>query len=209
MMKLYYSPLSSNGRRAWATMLHLGLQDKVELVPVDMSKGDHMLPDFLAVNPNHKVPALVDGDFKLWESMAIATYLCEQVPGQKLWPTTPRGRADVLRWMSWQAAHFGPAMGTFNWENVFVKVMNLPSTPGALDKATKDFHTFAPVLEAALEGKKWLVGDDVTLADFYVGAGFSYEPAAKMPLEPYKNIRAWTARLLTVPAWLNTAPKLS
>ena len=102
MMKLHYNPLSPNARRAWATVMHLELGNKVEMVPVDMGKGDHLKAEFLDLNPNHKVPVLVDGDFKLWESAAICMYLAETTPNQKLWPTTPRGRADVMRWVSWR-----------------------------------------------------------------------------------------------------------
>jgi len=180
----------------------------VELVPVDMTKGEHMKPDYLALNPNHKVPVLVDGDFKLWESMAIATYLCESTPDQKLWPTTARGRADATRWMSWHASHFGPAVGTFNWENGLKMMMKQTADQTLLEKATKDFHTFAPVIDAHLANKNWLLGDEMTLADFYVGAGLGFEPYSKIPLESYANIRAWNTRLLAVPAWAQTAPKM-
>lgn len=209
MMKLHYNPLSPNARRAWATVMHLELGNKVELVPVDMGKGDHLKAEFLDLNPNHKVPVLVDGDFKLWESAAICMYLAETTPNQKLWPATPRGRADVMRWVSWHIAHFGPAVGTFNWENSFKPMMTKqPADSAALERAAKDFHTFAPVLNTHLENKKWLVGEELTMANFYVAAGLGFEPMSKIPLENYPHIRAWNQRLLTVPAWANTAPKL-
>ena len=190
-------------------MLHLDLGSKVELVTVDMGKGEHMKADFLDLNPNHKVPVLVDGDFKLWESAAICVYLAESAPNQTLWPSTPRGRADVLRWVSWHLAHFGPAVGTFNWENAFKPMMTKQAAdPAALERAAKDFHTFAPVVDSHLEKRKWLVGDSLTLADFYVAAGLGFEPMSKIPLASYPHLRAWNARLLEIPAWSKTAPKV-
>jgi glutathione S-transferase len=207
-MKLYYNPYSPNARRAWATMLHLDLGGKIDLVAVDLPKGENMKAEFLALNPNHKVPVLVDGDFKLWESAAVAMYLAENTPNQKVWPMTSRGRADAMRWMSWHMCHFGPAVGVFNWENCFKTMMKQTPDQALLEKATKDFHTFAPVLNTHLENRKWLLGDEMTLADFYVGAGLGFEPYSKLPLEQYANIRKWNERLLTVPAWAATAPKL-
>jgi glutathione S-transferase len=209
MMKLYYSPISLNARRAWAPLLHLGLKDQVEMVLVDFSKGEHMAPAYLAINPNHKVPTLVDGDYTLWESFAIALYLAEKTPGQTLWPDTPRGRADVMRWVSWHMNHFGPVVGTFNTEHVVKPFLfKTAADPAALAKAEKDFATFAPVLNHHLEQRSWLAGDRPTLADFYVAAALSYEPASKIPLDPYPHIQAWNRRMLELPAWAETAPKL-
>src|SRR6185436_9975580 len=152
MMKLYYNPLSLNARRAWAPMLHLGLQDQVELVLVDLGRGEHMTPAFLALNPNHKVPTLIDGDFVLWESIAIALYLAEKTPGQTLWPATARERADVMRWIGWHAIHFGPVVGTFNLEHVIRPLLfKQPTDTAAVAKAEKDLGTFAPVLDQHLE----------------------------------------------------------
>lgn len=210
MMKLYYHPISLNARRARAPMLHLGLQDQVELVLVDLGKGENMTPAYLALNPNHKVPTLVDGDFTLWESVAIALYLAEKTPGQTLWPATPRARADVMRWLSWHMNHFGPVLGTFNTENVIKPFLfKQPTDTAALAKAEKDLATFAPVLDKHLEKRAWLVGDQPTLADFHVAAAFSYEPQSKIPLASYPHIQAWNRRMLEVPAWAQTVPKLA
>jgi glutathione S-transferase len=206
-MKLYYHPISVNSRRAWATVLHLELTNKVELVKVEVLKGDNQKPEFAALNPNKKVPVLVDGDFKLWESAAVAIYLCENAPHQKLWPATSRGRADALRWISWHLAHFGPAVGTFNSENAFKPVMNRPADPAALERAEKDFHNFAPVINSHLEDRKFLLGDELSIADFYVGAGLGFEPTSKLPLDKYPHLRAWNQRLLGIPAWATTTPK--
>ncbi|MFO0723959.1 MAG: glutathione S-transferase family protein [Myxococcota bacterium] len=207
-MKFYYNPLSPNSRRAWATINHLELTNKVEAIVVEMSKGEHMKPEFLAMNPNHKVPVLVDGDFKLWESAAIMTYLCEMTPNQKLWGSTPRLRADTMRWMSWHLAHFGQAVGTYNWEYAFKPMQKQTPDMALIEKAAVDFHKFAPVLNAHLENKKWLVNEELSLADFYIGAGFQFEPMSKLPLENYPHIRAWHTRLMAIPSWAKTAPKL-
>ncbi len=102
-MKLYGFAPSPNTWQVRALASHLGLP--LEFVPLDFVKGDTKTPAFLAINPTGRTPALVDGDFKLWETMAIMQY----VAGKKanpLWPDDARARADITRWQSWNLAHW-------------------------------------------------------------------------------------------------------
>jgi glutathione S-transferase len=80
--------------------------------------------------------------------------------------------------------------------------------PAALAAGEKEWRTFAPVLNAQLETRKWILGAELTLADFSVGACFSYAEPSGLPWNDYAHIKAWCARLNEVPAWKSTAPKL-
>ena len=114
-MRLYHHPLSSNARRARMAAIQLDVD--VELVLVDLSKGEQRRPEFLRLNPNGRVPVLDDDGFILTESHAIMQYLAVRTPGQSLYPTAPQARADVNRWMFWSAQLFQPAVSVINWEH--------------------------------------------------------------------------------------------
>jgi glutathione S-transferase len=204
-MKLYSMHNSNNCRRVNATIQHLGLD--VEVIEVDMSGLKK--PDFLVNNPNGKVPTLVDGDFKLWESRSMMQYVASKKPGNALWPNDPQRQADIARWQFWECSHLSKGTGAYAFENLFKKIfMKQDADPVALAAGDKEWKTFAPVLNAHLETHKWLVGDALTLADFSVGACFSYADASGLPWGDYHQIKAWWSRLGEIPAWKNTAPKL-
>ena len=206
-MKLYSVQQSNNCRRVNATVAYLGLE--VELVEPSMMTGDLKKPDYVAMNPNGKVPTLVDGDFVLWESRAIMQYVASKKPGNELWPTDPQRQADIARWQFWEATHLSRGTTPFAFENLFKKIfMKQEADPAALVVATKDFHTFAPVLDAQLAGKDFILGK-LSLADFSVGACFSFAEASGLPWGDYTHIRAWWGRLNEVPAWKSTAPKFA
>jgi glutathione S-transferase len=112
-MKLYYFE-TSNPRKACAVARYLN--SPVEFVRVDLMKGEHKSPDYLAVNPNGKVPALVDGNVRLWESTAIMIHLSNRA-GSDLWPRDPARQADTVRWLVWDAAHFSRHASTLYFEN--------------------------------------------------------------------------------------------
>jgi glutathione S-transferase len=95
-MKIYDFALSPNCRKVRAIVYELGLTP--EFVPVRLFKNEQRRPEFVGLNPNAKVPILVDGDFVLWESNAICAYLAN---GTNLLPTGRRERAEVDRWNSW------------------------------------------------------------------------------------------------------------
>src|SRR5262249_21731615 len=101
-MKLYGFPPSPNTWKARAVAAHLGIPLELELV--DLTKP--RTPAYLALNPTGRTPTLVDGDFVLWESTAIMQYIASQKPNS-LWPDDARTRADIMRWQSWQIAHWG------------------------------------------------------------------------------------------------------
>jgi glutathione S-transferase len=206
-MKLYSMQPSNNCRRVNATIAHLGID--VELVEPNMMAGELKKADYQALNPNSRVPTLVDGDFTLWESRAIMQYVASKKPGNELWPADPRVQADIARWQFWEAVHLSRGTGPFAFENLF-KPMFMKQQPdaAALAAGEKEFHTFAPVLNAHLEGKSWIVGKTVTLADFSVGACFSFAEPSGLPWNDYTHIRAWWGRLGEVPAWKNSAPRL-
>jgi glutathione S-transferase len=204
-MKLYSMHNSNNCRRVNATIQHLGLNVEV----IETAMPDTKKPEYLALNPNGKVPTLVDGATTLWESRAIMQYLASTKGDTAFWPRDPKAQAGIARWQFWEASHLSKGTGAFAFERLFKKIfMKLDPDPVALAVGEKEWHTFAPVLNAQLETRKWVTGDELTLADFSVGACFSYAEPSGLPWEPYTHIRAWVSRLNEVPAWKNTAPKL-
>jgi glutathione S-transferase len=204
-MKLYSIHNSNNCRRVNATIQHLGLDVEV----VEQAMGDLKKPEFLARNPNGKVPTLVDGDLMLWESRAIMQYLASKKAGNTLWSTDPKRQADIARWQFWESSHLSRGTGAYAFEKLFKKVfMKQEPDPAAVAVGEKEWHTFAPVLNAQLETRKWILGTDLTLADFSVGGCFSYAEASGLPWDAYGHIKSWWSRLGELPAWKATAPKL-
>jgi glutathione S-transferase len=204
-MKLYSIHNSNNCRRVNATIQHLGLDVEV----LEQAMPDLKKPEYLALNPNGKVPTLVDGDLRLWEGRAIMQYLASKKAGNTLWPSDPQRQADIARWQFWEATHLSRGTGPFAFEKLFKKIfMKLDADPVALAAGEKEWHTFAPVLNAQLKTRKWMLGDVLTLADFSVGGCFSYAEASGLPWDNYSHIKAWWSRLNEIPAWKNTAPKL-
>jgi glutathione S-transferase len=204
-MKLYQNPLSPNCRKVLAVAKHVGVE--LELQTLDFTKGEHRAPEFLALNPNGKVPVLVDGDLHLWESNAIMAYLAGQ-QDTELWPKSA-ARYDILRWQYWQLGHWGPAIDTVTYERVLKPAMGIGEPDeGKIAQGLKDFDRYAKVLDRHLEGRSFLVGDGLTLADFAVAAPLTYAGPGQLPLGDHPNVEAYNKRLSEVPAWRDTAPKL-
>lgn len=205
-MQLHAVRASHNCRRVLATADHLGID--IDVIEPNFGAGEHKSAAFLALNPNGKVPVLVDGGLKLWESNAIIQYLADSKPTD-FFPSDPKARANQVRWQFWEANHLSRGTGGLTFEKVFKPfVLKQESDEAAVESATKTFHQFAPVLNGQLEGLAFIAGDKLTLADFSVGANFSYAGPAGFPLENYPHIRQWLDRLDGVAAWKNTAPKL-
>ena len=205
-MKLYGFPPSPNTRKVQAVAAHLGIPLEFQLV--DITKGRSRTPEFLSINPNGKIPVLVDGDFTLWESNAIMHYIAGKKPNT-LWPEGARARADIARWQFWQAAHWHEGCAGFLWENLVKKLLGMGDTDMAvLKKAEEAFHRDAAILDAHLAKHQFLATGTLTLADFAVGSYLHYAVAAKLPWERYGNVQAWYARIEALPAWRETKPPM-
>ncbi|OYQ66110.1 glutathione S-transferase [Pseudanabaena sp. SR411] len=204
-MKLYYFPPSPNTRKVHAVAIHLQLP--IDLRLVDLQKGEQHHPEFVQLNPTGRVPVLQDGDFILWESTAIMQYLASQVPNS-LWSEDPQIRADIMRWQSWQLAHWYPVCQPLQFEN-FVKSLLQLDEPDqqVVQQATDRFHKEASVLNNHLANREYLASNTLTLADFSVASDLTYAIPARFPLENYQHIQAWYARIEQLPAWQQTAPR--
>ena len=204
-MKLYGFPPSPNTWKARAVAAHLGLP--LELEFVDLTKGQQHTPEYLALNPTGRAPTLVDGDFVLWESTAIMQYLASRKPNT-LWPDDARTRAVIMRWLSWDLQHWATdACVPLIFQRVVKKMLNIGAPDAAVvEKATAAFHREAQVLDAHLSKQPYLVGRDVTLADFSVAAPLFHAAIGELPVAPYARIQEWFARVSALPAWRDTAP---
>jgi len=203
-MRLHHHPLSSNARRAVITALQLGA--RVELVPVDLAKGAQRSPDFLALNPNGKVPVLEDGDFVLTESHAIMQYLADKTPGQTLYPTDLRARGDVNRWMFWNAHHFAPAVGVFGFQRIVKKFRGLGEPdPQELARGERELAPLAAVLDAHLANREWIAGPTLTLADLAIATPLMITESAALPVKQHAHLMSWFERVQQLDAWKKTS----
>jgi glutathione S-transferase len=205
-MKLYGFPPSPNTWKVRALAAHLGVP--LELEFVDLSKGAQYAPAYLALNPSGRTPTLVDGDFKLWESNAILQYIASK-SANSLWPNDARTRADIARWQFWQLAHWGAeACQPLTFQRVVKKILNLgPPDEAAIAKGIEAFNKEAKMLDAHLAKQPYLVGKNVTIADFAVAAPLLYAKEAEMPAAPYSHLRGWFDRVTALPCWRETEPQ--
>jgi glutathione S-transferase len=203
-MKLHYGKLSSSSRRVTITASMLGIE--LDLHHVDL-RDKAARAELERLNANSKVPVLVDGDFVLWESTAIMQYLCETTPGQTLYPEAPRARADVNRWLAWSQAHWSPPIGGLGWENVWKKfVTGADPDPDQVTRHETFFNQFARVLDRHLEGRTWISGDHLTIADISIATPLMMTRLARLPIRPFTQIGSWLSRVQELPAWQATEP---
>jgi len=198
-MKLYNANFSPNALRVRAVALELGID--LEVIEVDLRAGGTKTDEFLAMNPNGKIPVLQDGDFVLWESRAINSYLASKKPQAGLYPDDAKARAVVEQWSNWQAIHLGPSMQKVSFEKFMKEKFGMGDPDQAvIDAESKNIEQFLAVLNTGLEGKDWIAGA-LSVADFALASTFMYRVPAGISLDAVPNVAAWIERLEARQSW--------
>lgn len=201
-MQLYYFH-TPNARKACAAAKQLGLKPDYRFV--DLGQGAQRAPEFLAINPNGRVPTLVDEGRVIWESNAIMFHLARKA-GSDLWPRDHR-EVDVIRWLSWDLAHFTRHTNTLFYEGVVKPQIGMGEpSQDILKEALHQFRHNAPVLDKHLAGRTWVVGDGLTVADFALASYLPEAPVSGVPVAEFPNIGKWLARVMALPAMADPYP---
>lgn len=203
-MDFYYGRISGNSARAAFGLLEAGARFEPHFL--DTRAGENRAAAYLAVNPMGKIPALVDGPLRLWESNAINWYVAEKTPGSRLLPTSLEGRACVQRWLFFQSAHVSPAcMPVFRATNARVQAFWQGTVdPRAEEAGRKELARYLPVLEGALADRDWLERE-FSLADVAYAPHLSMVAEGGFDFSAYPRVRAWLDRLFERPAWRKAA----
>ena len=199
-MKLYEFGPTRSLRARW-TLQELGVP--FEAIPVDLRKGEHRRPDFLALNPAGKLPVLVDGDFVLAESVAIVLYLAEKYPEQGLLPADPQQRADAYRWLLFAATELEqPLWRITRHTSLYPPEKRLPAE---VELARQDFRDMARVLEQHVKGRPFVAGDRFSVADVVTAYTLDWAGSAQL-LGDFPELRAYLERMYARP---NAAPRIA
>jgi glutathione S-transferase len=203
-MKLYVSQGVANVRKARAVASHLGLD--LRLIWLDFFSGEVWSEAFARINPARRLPALDDDGFLLWESSAIIRYFCARCPGNGLYPDDPQVQADIDRWMSWDLAHYNQHYSLLSLEAVVKpQLLKLPSDEQAIQWAIPHLHANAAILDAHLEGRRYMVGESLTLADYAIGASEFFQHRIPFDWSSYPNLSAFYDRMRAEPHLASTA----
>jgi GST-like protein len=202
MLDLYYWP-TPNGHKITLLLDELaeaGAAQPWRIVPVDIGMGAQFEPAYLAISPNHTMPALVDhapadggGPFAVFESGAILQYLAEKT-GRFL-PADLRGRSEALQWLFWQAAGLGPMTGQHGHFSVYAP----ERIPYAQERYRNESGRLLGVLDKHLRGREFIAGD-YGIADMACHPWISPYDKAPLDLEPFAEVRRWHAAIAARPA---------
>lgn len=200
MLKLYHLPISFNSRRVWVALLEKGLE--VELIPMKLD-GDQMTPEFLAMNPFHHIPVLVDDDISLFESLAILDYLEAKYPNPALIPTDPYllGRVKMIEMVT--VNELLPNTTPLVRQSMgFAEVEE-----SVLSKAKEKIATVLTFFEQLVTEKNYLIGDTLTLADIVAGTGMTFLPMLGVSLTNYPKLNTWLNTLMQRNSFQETQAK--
>ena len=185
-----YSWATPNGRKTSVMLEELGLP--YETHPINISRDEQFAPDFLAIAPNNRIPAIVDEEgpdgapLSLFESGAILIYLAEKT-GSELLPSEPRRRAAVMQWLMWQMGGLGPMVGQahhflFNPKEV------VPYGQKRYHNETKRLYG---VLDKQLASNEYVAGDAYSIADISIYPWISRFERHQVDLNDFPNVKRW------------------
>ena len=196
-LTFYYAPMST------ATITDLVIEElglSVKRVKMDLRAGDTHKPDYLKLNPNGKVPCLVHDGTPIWESAAITMYLGELFgTDKKLYPAPGPKRGEAMKWIAWTNVTLGDAVyrmarNTLDWMPVEQR------NAKAAEAAQKDIQDCLRMVDDALSGRQFLVGD-YTLADAHVNSYLDWLRHMHIDFSSFKHLNAWTERCHARPAY--------
>jgi glutathione S-transferase len=194
MIDLYTAP-TPNGWKASVTLEELGLPYEVHTI--NLSAGDQKDPGYLKLNPNGRIPSIVDrdnGDFTVFESGAIMVYLAEKTG--RLMPAEVKGRSVVLQWLMFQMGGIGPMMGQ---ANVFFRYFPEKIQP-AIDRYQNESRRLFEVLDRRLGESEWLAGGEFTIADIANWCWVRTYKWSGVPVEGLAHLRRWLDAMKERPA---------
>jgi glutathione S-transferase len=201
-IRLYSWPMSSGARVQWA-LEEIGVP--YEYVQLDRSKGEHKAAEYLAINPNGKVPALVDDGVTYFESLAITIYLGEKYGAdKKLWPAGGQDRADALSWSVWSMTELQVYAIRYVYHGLDSRISYKPEDRS---KAAAEFNLASTtrnlgMLEARLATRDYVLGT-FSLVDVLAGSTVRFSKMMGIPTDAFPNVNAWVGRLSSRPALAN------
>jgi glutathione S-transferase len=190
-----YTAATPNGHKASVALEELGLPYTVQ--PVDLGAGDQKQDWFLRINPNGRIPAIVDcgnDDFAVFESGAILVYLAEMT-GQLL-PADPKARSVTMQWLMFQMGGLGPMMGQ---ANVFHRYWQ-EKIPPVIARYQNESRRLLEVLDGRLAESRYLAGDDYTIADIANWCWARTHEWSGVSVEGLDHLQRWLAAIAERPA---------
>jgi glutathione S-transferase len=195
-----YTDNTPNGFKASVTLEELGLE--YETKHIKISTGAQKKPDFLKINPNGRIPAMVDhsaDDLRVFETGSIMLYLCEYYDKEhKLLPADRKNRTEAINWLMWQMGGLGPMQGQANHFTRYAP----ERVQYGIDRYTNETRRLYKVLDTALDGKEFLVDNKFSIADI---ASYCWVVSAQWAIEGFEydefpNMKAWKERIDARPA---------
>lgn len=196
MITLYTWP-TPNGHKVQIALEELGIP--YEAVPIDITRGDQLQPEYRDINPNGKVPAIVDHDgpggtpHRIFESGAILVYLAEKTG--RLLSADPRMRSETLQWLMWQMGGLGPMMGQAQH---FFRYAPDP-VPYAIDRYQQETRRLMRVMNRQLDDREFIAGE-YSIADIACFPWIRIHNYTGVPLDDFANIRRWYSTIRARPA---------
>ena len=197
MITVHFWP-TPNGKKITVALEEMGLPYVIE--PVNIGKGEQFRPEFLAISPNNRMPAIVDDDppgggapIPIFESGAILLYLGDK--SGKLLPKDLRGRTEVTEWVMWQVGGLGPMAGQTHHFRTFAP----EKIPYAVDRYTNESKRLYGVLDKRLRGRDYVCGGEISIADVAAFPWINPEGQGQN-LADFPDLAAWLERMKARPA---------
>ncbi|KAI4374891.1 hypothetical protein MLD38_012830 [Melastoma candidum] len=204
-VKVYGPPLSTAVSRVLACLIEKDVE--YQLLPVNMSKGEHKSPDYLKIQPFGQVPAFQDESITLFESRAICRYVCEKHANKGnrgLYSTNPLVKASIEQWLEAEGQSYNPPSSVLVFQLAFAPMMNIKQDEGLIKQNEEKLGKVLDVYDKRLESSRFLAGDEFTLADLSHLPNTHYLVAVGGKGEMFtsrKNVGRWWDEISNRDSW--------